>query len=150
MVRHLRAPLTTALTRRRNINRIDPKRVLVFATVSLLALYRVCRWALLPTSDASAALALLHHSEESAQRVIDEAYPASRSTSDTSEVGSPLDGALQQRQSFGSALDPALPKWIRDYVEWHRKVRADYPGTELFNNPNAPNVLVRTCLGMCQ
>ena len=65
-----------------------------------------------------------------------------------SNVGS-LKGSIQRRQSFRSRIDPALPKWIRDYILWHRQMREDFPGDELFNNPNAPNVLVRTCLGLC-
>lgn len=47
---------------------------------------------------------------------------------------------------------PALaefPTWIQEYVTWHGQVRKDYPGMELFNNPNAPKLLVRTCLGLC-
>ncbi|CAB9498867.1 expressed unknown protein [Seminavis robusta] len=55
----------------------------------------------------------------------------------------------QQKATFISPLDPSLPKWIRDYITWHRQVRAQYPGAELFNNPQAPNVLIRTCLGLC-
>jgi hypothetical protein len=43
----------------------------------------------------------------------------------------------------------AYPKWIQDYVTWHQQVRRQFPGMELFTNPKAPNVLVRTCLGLC-
>lgn len=45
--------------------------------------------------------------------------------------------------------DQPLPKWITDYVHWHQEIRAKFPGDELFTNKDAPNVLVRTCLGMC-
>jgi hypothetical protein len=55
----------------------------------------------------------------------------------------------QRRMTFHSDLDPSLPKWIRDYIAWHREVRTKYPGSELFTNPKAPNVLIRTCLGLC-
>jgi hypothetical protein len=42
-----------------------------------------------------------------------------------------------------------FPKWIQNYVTWHKQMRRDFPGMELFTNPLAPNVLVRTCLGIC-
>jgi hypothetical protein len=42
-----------------------------------------------------------------------------------------------------------LPKWIIEYVQWHQEMRAKFPGDELFTNPDAPKLLVRTCLGMC-
>jgi hypothetical protein len=42
-----------------------------------------------------------------------------------------------------------FPKWIQTYVTWHEQMRRDFPGMELFTNPLAPNVLVRTCLGLC-
>lgn len=46
--------------------------------------------------------------------------------------------------------DPAqFPPWVKDYVEWHAKMRQEFPGMELFTNPHAPNLLIRTCLGLC-
>ena len=42
-----------------------------------------------------------------------------------------------------------FPKWIQEYVTWHQQVREEFPDMELFNNPNAPHILVRTCLGLC-
>jgi hypothetical protein len=42
-----------------------------------------------------------------------------------------------------------LPDWIRNYIHWHRETLKKYPGDELFENPDAPNVLIRTCLGLC-
>jgi hypothetical protein len=42
-----------------------------------------------------------------------------------------------------------FPQWIQDYVTWHADMRRQFPGMELFTNPQAPKVLVRTCLGMC-
>jgi hypothetical protein len=42
-----------------------------------------------------------------------------------------------------------FPKWIQTYVTWHEQMRRDFPGMELFTNPLAPNVLVRTCGGIC-
>ncbi|CAJ1958244.1 unnamed protein product [Cylindrotheca closterium] len=42
-----------------------------------------------------------------------------------------------------------FPQWIQDYVQWHQKVRQEFPGMELFDNPNAPPLLIRTCLGLC-
>ena len=43
----------------------------------------------------------------------------------------------------------ALPKWIRDYFAWHRSMMVRYPGRKLFDDPSAPNVLIRVCLGLC-
>ena len=42
-----------------------------------------------------------------------------------------------------------LPKWIQDYKQWHRKMRQTFPGQAIITDPNAPPVLVRTCLGLC-
>lgn len=42
-----------------------------------------------------------------------------------------------------------FPDWIQEYVEWHQQVRKSFPGMELFENPKAPPLLVRTCLGLC-
>jgi hypothetical protein len=42
-----------------------------------------------------------------------------------------------------------LPKWVRDYVVWHASVRKKYPKMDLFTHPDAPPLLVRTCLGLC-
>lgn len=42
-----------------------------------------------------------------------------------------------------------LPQWIREYLIWHDTIRKRYPGMELFTNPNAPKLLIRTCLGLC-
>ncbi|KAL3939808.1 MAG: hypothetical protein SGBAC_005535 [Bacillariaceae sp.] len=42
-----------------------------------------------------------------------------------------------------------FPQWIQDYVKWHQQVRQEFPGMQLFENPNAPPLLIRTCLGLC-
>ena len=57
-------------------------------------------------------------------------------------------------ESFALLYDtpPALdefPEWIQTYAQWHSKVRQEFPGMELFQNPNAPKLLVRVCLGLC-
>eukprot|EP00537_Pseudo-nitzschia_pungens_P004775 CAMPEP_0172377170 /NCGR_PEP_ID=MMETSP1060-20121228/68764_1 /TAXON_ID=37318 /ORGANISM="Pseudo-nitzschia pungens, Strain cf. cingulata" /LENGTH=750 /DNA_ID=CAMNT_0013104841 /DNA_START=72 /DNA_END=2325 /DNA_ORIENTATION=- len=57
----------------------------------------------------------------------------------------------KQKQQNGQLDDAPLPKWITDYVQWHKKVRAEYPGDSIFyaTGPKAPRFLVRTCLGIC-
>lgn len=42
-----------------------------------------------------------------------------------------------------------LPLWIQNYLSWHRKMRFEYPGSMLFSHPDAPKLLIRTCLGLC-
>lgn len=42
-----------------------------------------------------------------------------------------------------------LPLWIRNYIAWHNAMIQKYPGTDILTNPNAPKILVRTCLGLC-
>jgi len=42
-----------------------------------------------------------------------------------------------------------LPQWIQNYVKWHKEMREKFPGKALLEDPNAPPVLVRTCLGIC-
>ncbi len=39
-----------------------------------------------------------------------------------------------------------LPKWVQDYITWHQEMRAKFPGKAIIEDPNAPPVLVRTCL----
>jgi hypothetical protein len=48
-----------------------------------------------------------------------------------------------------ASTSAALPAWIQQYLHWHQEQRLKYPGKALFNDPNAPNLLVRTCLGIC-
>ena len=52
-------------------------------------------------------------------------------------------------RSSGQQEQPKLPKWIQDYMNWHHEMRIKFPGQEIITNPNAPPVLVRTCLGLC-
>jgi hypothetical protein len=61
-----------------------------------------------------------------------------------------------QQEEHQQKLQPAssssdLPKWIIDYVKWHQFQRKKYPGGKLFTttDPEAPKLLVRTCLGLC-
>jgi hypothetical protein len=42
-----------------------------------------------------------------------------------------------------------LPKWIVDYIAWHRDMRSRHPGLKLFTDPDAPKILIRMCLGLC-
>lgn len=44
---------------------------------------------------------------------------------------------------------PDLPAWINNYVAWHKEMRRLFPGSLLFEDPKAPKLLVRTCLGLC-
>ena len=45
--------------------------------------------------------------------------------------------------------DHPLPEWIMNYIKWHNSMREKYPGKSLLEDPNAPKVLVRVCLGLC-
>jgi hypothetical protein len=42
-----------------------------------------------------------------------------------------------------------LPQWIQTYIAWHAATRRKYPGMKLFTDPEAPNIVMRTCLGLC-
>lgn len=42
-----------------------------------------------------------------------------------------------------------LPEWIVTYLSWHMEMREKFPDEELILNPDAPKLLVRTCLGLC-
>lgn len=42
-----------------------------------------------------------------------------------------------------------FPQWIQTYTKWHQQVRQEFPGMQLFQNPKAPHLLIRTCLGLC-
>lgn len=58
-------------------------------------------------------------------------------------------GNSSNKQSVVVDKAHQLPEWITDYVKWHHEMRAKYPGKLLFEDPNAPKVLIRTCLGLC-
>jgi hypothetical protein len=43
-----------------------------------------------------------------------------------------------------------LPRWIRNYIAWHKAMIRKVPGhTDILTNPDAPKILVRVCLGLC-
>ena len=65
-----------------------------------------------------------------------------------------MDLATISQQIFPAAVvsdndENRLPKWIENYFRWHKEMRSKYPGTQLFTDPSAPKLLIRTCLGLC-
>ncbi|GAX17125.1 hypothetical protein FisN_5Hh511 [Fistulifera solaris] len=78
-------------------------------------------------------------------------YSASHSSLLSSNEVTPenLDHHHASSKNEHAATEHQLPKWILDYFEWHKEVRRQFPGSELFQNPNAPPILIRTCLGLC-
>ena len=62
-----------------------------------------------------------------------------------SNKGEPAHHSQTQTQTHTSQL----PLWIRNYIAWHKEMISKYPGPDLMTNPNAPKLLVRTCLGLC-
>jgi hypothetical protein len=42
-----------------------------------------------------------------------------------------------------------LPAWIENYLDFHTKTRQRFPGSRIFTDPDAPGILLRTCLGLC-
>lgn len=56
---------------------------------------------------------------------------------------------LKYQQESAEELLRQLPQWIQDYVQWHAEMRRQFPGMQLFDNPKAPPILLRTCLGIC-
>ena len=158
--------LTNALTRRKSKGFLDPTKLLIASVVLVVALYQLVQWVVFPEDTPhSTAISDLHEKHRSGLQVSSspasitstqsgtkntvEYVPVAMDEPDYDANVGPLKGSLQRRQSFQSPLDPELPKWIRDYIQWHRQMREDFPGEELFNNPDAPNVLIRTCLGLC-
>lgn len=65
------------------------------------------------------------------------------------EVSAQLAAAASSPTKVDSDSQSSLPDWIANYVKWHREMREKFPGEELFENPNAPKLLIRTCLGLC-
>ncbi len=62
---------------------------------------------------------------------------------------SQLDTNLLYNEESAEQIFSRLPSWIQDYVTWHSQMRKKFPGMRLFTHPDAPPVLVRTCLGLC-
>lgn len=54
----------------------------------------------------------------------------------------------EEGKSHQLITDPnhELPKWVSDYFDWHASIRKKFPGEELFTNPDAPKLIIRTCL----
>jgi hypothetical protein len=69
--------------------------------------------------------------------------------SSTERISAKFDHRLVSPADEHVTAEHQLPKWILDYFEWHKTVRRQFPGSELFQNPNAPPILIRTCLGLC-
>jgi hypothetical protein len=65
-----------------------------------------------------------------------------------------MDGAPRHEASSANdvtrtaALDQ-LPEWIQRYVRWHVQMRKEFPGSALYHDLKAPQLLIRTCLGIC-
>lgn len=64
-------------------------------------------------------------------------------------VGTTTNASYEQHWLYPSSLPGQLPLWVKNYVEWHRRMRSKYPGASLIQDPSAPPVLVRVCLGLC-
>ncbi|GKY91959.1 hypothetical protein MPSEU_000167500 [Mayamaea pseudoterrestris] len=54
-----------------------------------------------------------------------------------------------QTANYSILPSSTLPAWIQNYLEWHQQERAKFPGNALFDDPDAPKLLIRTCLGLC-
>jgi hypothetical protein len=67
----------------------------------------------------------------------------------SAEDVSTANASYEQHWLYPSSLPSKLPSWVKNYVEWHRRVRSKYPGASLIQDPSAPPVLVRICLGLC-
>lgn len=155
--RKIKASLTRGSSRNKgNITngrgKMDAKMILLVAmAVILLALHRLAHLVIYNNDEQT--LANFHKigkSNEAIQlprKTQQQQAFKQKSSSITSGGSSGMN--IRQPQTFLSPIDPSLPAWIRDYITWHREIRAKYPKEELFNNPNAPNVLIRTCLGLC-
>lgn len=72
--------------------------------------------------------------------------------------GHETDPPLQQQQPREQGItknenndysENTLPEWIQNYVEWHKSMREKFPGRRLFEDPEAPKLILRTCLGLC-
>jgi len=132
--------INQALTNRKQSRGFGIKHILSATTVLVLGLYGVSHHFFL-SGNAEPSLALSELNADNKQR-----EPTAKSTIQQQPQSSLT---RQKRVNFRTNMDPSLPLWIRNYVAWHREMRTKYPGEELFTNPQAPNVLIRTCLGLC-
>jgi hypothetical protein len=71
------------------------------------------------------------------------------STSSTTTTAGATNISSRTSAEKSRAKHDELPKWITDYIAWHNEMRTLYPGKLLFEDPNAPHVIVRVCLGLC-
>ena len=55
----------------------------------------------------------------------------------------------QTTAAVGADHYQGLPQWIEDYFVWHRSMVRLYPGEDILTNPDAPNIILRSCLGTC-
>lgn len=121
---------------------------MVGITVVSLALLKFIQWILLPLSEPPQVHSVLDGLDSLPSR---KHNPITQNTK-RQELRTnrySFTSSTQKGNSLRSPIDPEIPDWIRNYITWHREVRIKYPGDELLRNPDAPNVLIRTCLGLC-
>jgi hypothetical protein len=65
--------------------------------------------------------------------------------------GNDEDGQQPQKHKSNNErfTSKRLPLWIQHYLQWHQTMRSKFVGEELFTRPDAPKLLIRTCLGLC-
>ncbi len=68
---------------------------------------------------------------------------------DIMNVDPPLTPIAREKDFEGNKNSTPLPKWVKEYIAWHTEMRSKFPGKEIIEHPDAPPVLVRTCLGIC-
>lgn len=62
-----------------------------------------------------------------------------------------ISGSVSHSYAAPLTGDPLsqLPSWMQSYFRWHDEMRTKFPGSQLFTEPDAPPLLIRTCLGLC-
>lgn len=52
--------------------------------------------------------------------------------------------SLYDKTTVRASLQQMQP-WLQDYIEWHRAVRRQFPGSQLLDHPDAPKLLIKIC-----
>ena len=52
--------------------------------------------------------------------------------------------SLYDKTTVNASLQQMQP-WLHEYIEWHRAVRRQFPGSQLLDHPDAPNLLIKIC-----
>jgi hypothetical protein len=127
-------------------------RSLVICTALLIVLIQVSLYSSLQSSSSSSVHLDLDYQSDVAS--ITAKAASSAKTYNEILVEAPINIPIitdnnNNNTNSSNDLLQGLPDWIQTYIHWHQEQRSRFPGNQLFTNPDAPKLLIRTCYRLC-